>query len=196
MVFPSGKQEKTKRHLDMENFHELLINRRSIRRYTSEPVDADQVRMIMEAALMSPSSKSVRPWQFVVVDDKEMLERLSHCKPNYATSIASAPLAIVVTADITKSDAWIEDASIAAVFMQLQAADFGLGSCWVEIRERFREDGEPAEEYVREVLGIPEQFAVLCVITIGHKDEERKPINPEKLLWEKVHIGSWKQGAE
>lgn len=180
----------------MENFHELLINRRSIRRYTSEPVDADQVRLIMEAALMSPSSKSVRPWQFVVVEDKEMLERLSHCKSNYATSIASAPLAIVVTADITKSDAWIEDASIAAVFMQLQAADFGLGSCWVEIRERFREDGEPAEEYVRDVLGIPEQFAVLCVITIGHKDEERKPINPEKLLWEKVHIGSWKQGAE
>ena len=180
----------------MENFHELLFNRRTIRRYTQQPVDPDQVRLIMEAALMSPSSKSVRPWQFVVVEDKEMLERLSHCKPNYATSIASAPLAIVVTADITKSDAWIEDASIAAMLMQLQAQDFGLGSCWVEIRERFREDGVPAEEYVREVLGIPEQFAVLCVITIGHKDEERKPINPEKLLWEKVHIGSWRQGEE
>lgn len=180
----------------MENFHELLINRRSIRRYTTEPVDADQVRMILEAALMSPSSKSVRPWQFIVVEDKEMLEKLSHCKPNYATSIASAPLAVVVTADTTRSDAWIEDASIAAVFMQLQAQDFGLGSCWVEVRERFGADGLPAEEYVREALGIPEQFSVLCIVTIGHKDEERKPINPEKLLWEKVHIGCWKQDAE
>lgn len=180
----------------MENFHELLINRRSIRRYTTEPVDADQVRMILEAALMSPSSKSVRPWQFIVVEDKEMLEKLSNCKPNYATSIASAPLAVVVTADTTRSDAWIEDASIAAVFMQLQAQDFGLGSCWVEVRERFGADGLPAEEYVREALGIPEQFSVLCIVTIGHKDEERKPINPEKLLWEKVHIGCWKQDAE
>jgi len=180
----------------MGNFHELLINRRSIRRYAPEPVDPDQVRQIIEAALMSPSSKSVRPWQFVVVEDKEMLEKLSHCKANYATSIASAPLAVVVTADTTRSDAWIEDASIAAVFMQLQAQDFGLGSCWVEVRERFGADGLPAEEYVREALGIPEQFSVLCIITIGHKDEERKPINPEKLLWEKVHVGSWRQGAE
>lgn len=175
----------------MENFHELLINRRSIRRYTSEPVNADQVRMIIEAALMAPSSKSVRPWQFIVTEDREMLQKLSECKPNYATSLATAPLAIVVTADTTRSDVWVEDAAIAAAFMQLQAADFGLGSCWVEIRERFRADGETAEEYVRELMGIPEHFAVLCVITVGHKDEERKPINPEKLLWEKVHIDKW-----
>lgn len=179
----------------MENFHDLLINRRSIRRYTSEPVDADQVRLILEAALMAPSSKSVRPWQFIVVEDKEMLEKLSHCKANYATSLASAPLAIVVTADTTRSDVWVEDASIAAVLMQLQACDFGLGSCWVEVRERFGADGVPAEEYVREALGIPEHFAVPCIITVGHKDEERKPINTEKLLWEKVHIGCWKDNA-
>lgn len=180
----------------MENFHELLINRRSIRRYTPQQVDPDDVRLIIEAALMSPSSKSVRPWQFVVVEDKEMLEKLSQCKSNYATSIASAPLAIVVTADITRSDAWIEDASIAAMLMQLQAQDLGLGSCWIQVRERFREDGMPSEEYVREALGIPEEFAVLCILTVGYKDEERKPINSEKLLWEKVHIGSWKPTVE
>lgn len=145
---------------------------------------------------MSPSSKSVRPWQFVVVEDKAMLEKLSHCKSNYATSIATAPLAIVVTADTTKSDAWIEDASIAAMLMQLQAEDFGLGSCWVEVRERFGDDGVPAEEYVREALNIPEEYGVLCIVSIGHKDEQRKPINPDKLLWEKVHIGSWKSNAD
>jgi nitroreductase len=180
----------------MENFHELLINRRSIRRYTPQPIDSEQVKEILEAALMSPSSKSVRPWQFVVVEDKAMLEKLSHCKSNYATSISSAPLAIVVTADTTKSDAWIEDASIAAMLMQLQAEDFGLGSCWVEVRERFGDDGVPAEEYVREALGIPEEFGVLCIISIGYKDEQRKPINPDKLLWEKVHVGRWNNSAE
>ena len=180
----------------MENFHELLINRRSIRRYTDQPVDPEQVRLILEAALMSPSSKSVRPWQFVVVEDKEMLEKLSQCKANYATSIASAPLAIVVTADTPRSDIWAEDASIAAILMQLQAADCGLGSCWVEVYQRFTADGIPSDEYVREQLGIPEEFGVLCIITIGHKDEERKPVNTDKLQWEKVHIGSWKTGAE
>lgn len=180
----------------MENFHDLLINRRSIRRYTDQPIDAEQVRLILEAALMGPSSKSVRPWQFVVVEDREMLNKLAECKDNYAVALNTAPLAVVVTADTTRSDVWVEDASIAAILMQLQAADLGLGSCWIEVRERFRPDGEPSEEYVRELLGIPEHFGVPCIITFGYKDEERRPINPEKLLWEKVHIGRWQQSQE
>lgn len=179
----------------MENFNSLLLNRRSIRKYTDEPISPADVRLILEAALTSPSSKSVRPWQFVVIEDREMLEKLGECKPQYATSIARAPLAVVVTADMTKSDAWIEDASIAAILMQLQAEDLGLGSCWVEVRGRFRPDDEPAEDYVRELLGIPEEFGVLCIVSFGHKAEERKPIDPEKLLWEKVHIGKWKGTA-
>lgn len=177
----------------MENFHELLINRRSIRKYTDEKVDAQDVKLILEAALTAPSSKSGRSWQFVVVEDREMLEHLGQCKPNYATSIAKAPLAVVVTAGMTKSEAWIEDASVAATFMMLQAAELGLGSCWVEVRDRYRDDGEPSEEYVREALGIPEEFGVLCILSIGHKDEQRRPIDPEKLQWEKVHIGKWRQ---
>ena len=73
----------------MENFHDLLINRRSIRKYTDEPVNPDDVRLILEAGLMAPSSKSGRSWQFVVVEDKEMLERLGNCKPSYATMALS-----------------------------------------------------------------------------------------------------------
>lgn len=176
----------------METFHDLFFQRRSIRKYTSEPVDANDARLILEAALTAPTSKSGRSWQFVVVEDKEMLARLSECKPNYATSIKDCPLAVVVVADMTKSEAWIEDASVAAAFMTMQAQALGLSSCWVEVRDRFREDGQPAEEYVRELLGIPEQFGVLCVLTIGHKNEERRPIDPAKLQWEKVHIGSWR----
>ena len=177
----------------MENFHDLLLNRRSIRKYTDEPVDPQDLKLILEAALTAPSSKSGRSWQFVVVEDKEMLERLSQCKPNSATSIAGAPVAVVVTSDMTKSEAWIEDASVAASFMMLQAADLGLGSCWVEVRDRYREDGEASEDYVREALGIPEEFGVLCILTLGHKNEQRRPIDPEKLQWEKVHLGTWRK---
>ena len=177
----------------MENLHDLLINRRSIRKYTDEPVDPDHVRLILEAALMAPTSKNARSWQFVVVEDKDTLQALGQCKPSYATSIANAPLAVVVCADMTKSEAWIEDASVAASFMMLQAADLGLGSCWVEVRDRYRDDGEPSEEYVRSLLGIPEENSVVCILSIGHKDEQRRPIDTAKLLWEKVHIDRWKK---
>lgn len=174
-----------------KNFSELLLNRRSIRKYTDQPLDPDQVRLILQAALTAPSSKSVRPWQFVVVEDRETIEKLKELKPQYAMSLTNAPLAIVVCADTTKSDLWAEDSAIAAVLMQLQAAAFGLGSCWVEVHNRFRGDGEPSEEYVQKLLGIPEEMGVLCVITVGYKNEPRKPMDPEKLLWEKVHLGKW-----
>lgn len=176
----------------MKDFHDLLINRHSIRKYTDQAVNPEDVKLILEAGLMAPTSKSLRPWRFIVVEDKQMLENLSKCKPNYAASIASAPLAIVVVGEVTKSDAWIEDASIAAVFMQLQAADLGLGSCWVEVRDRYRADGEPADDYVRDLLGIPDEFSVLCIVSVGYKNEERRPIDPEKLQWEKVHVEKWR----
>ncbi len=175
----------------MNSFHDLVINRRSIRKYTDQPIDPDHVKLILEAGLMAPTSKSSRSWQFIVVEDKDMLERLGQCKPRYANSIARAPLAIVVAADSEKSDAWIEDASVAAAFMQLQIADLGLGSCWVHVRDRYGDAGESAEEYVQEALGIPETISVLCILSVGHKDEDRKPLDPEKVLWENVHIGKW-----
>lgn len=73
-----------------------------------------------------------------------------------------------------------QDASIAAILMQLQAADLGLGSCWIQVRGRFGAMDEPAEDFVRETLGIPEEMGVLCILSIGHKDEERKPFDEEK----------------
>lgn len=175
----------------METFHDLLIRRHSIRRYTDEAVDAEDVRTILEAALLAPTSKNGRPWHFIAVDDKNMLERLSECKPAGAVPLKNCVLAVVVAADPTRSDAWIEDASIAAAFMHLQAEALGLGSCWVQIRGRFTADGIPSEEIVQELLGMPDTMAVECIVTFGHKNEERRPVDTSKLLWEKVHVGKW-----
>lgn len=175
----------------MKSFHDLITGRRSIRRYTAEPVDADDVRLILEAALMAPTSKSTRSWQFVCIDDRDTLARLSDCKPAGALPIRNCPLAIVVTADPAKTDPWIEDASIAATYMQLQAADLGLGTCWIQVHGRTTADGTPSDEFVTSLLGMPDTLPVLCVITIGHPDEERKPQNTDRLSWESVHIGHW-----
>lgn len=176
----------------MESVHDLFLRRHSIRRYTAEPVSPDDVKTILEAGLLAPSSKSGRPWQFVVVEDKDMLEHLSKCKPAYAASIKNAPLAIVVCASPAKSDCFIEDASVASTMMLIQAAALGLGACWVEVRNRYRENDESAEEYVQQSLGIPFDLPIISIITVGHPDEERRPVDPSKLLWEKVHIGSFR----
>lgn len=173
------------------NFHDLLVERRSIRRYTSEKIDPEQVKLILEAGLLAPTSKSARAWQFVVVEEPEMLQRLAACKPMGAAPIERCPLAVVVAVDSTATEPWVEDASVAASYMQLQAADLGLGSCWIQIHGRFTADNIPSEEYVQELLGIPETCPVVCILTFGHKDEQRKPQDVEKLRWENVHIGKF-----
>ncbi len=176
----------------MDKLNQLFIERHSIRRYTDQPVDADDVRLILQAALLSPSSKSKRPWQFVVVENRSTLDRLAACKDFGTKPIATCAFAVVVAVDAAQSDCFIEDASIAAAFMQLQATELGLGACWIQVRNRFTADGTPAEDIVRETLGIPENLTVECIVTVGHKDEQRRPVDPDKLLWEKVHIESWK----
>lgn len=177
--------------MDIE-FHQLLFNRHSIRKYKDEALDAEAVKQILEAGLLSPSSKSSRPWQFVVVEDKDTLVELSKCKPAGAQPIANAAVAIIICADPEKSDVFIEDCSVAASFMQLQAAALGIGSCWIQIRDRYNGNGEPAQNLIKEILNIPDFLQVVQVVTFGISDENRRPVDPAKLLWEKVHIGAWK----
>lgn len=175
----------------MEKFSELIQNRRSMRKFTDEELTQEEVVALLKAALMSPTSKRSNSWQFIAVDDKEVLKELSHCKEQAASFIADAALAIVVTADPLASDVWIEDASIASIMLQLQAEDLGLGSCWVQIRERFTATSMPSDEFVRGVLDIPLQLQVLSIIAIGHKGMERKPFSEDNLQWEKIHINKF-----
>jgi nitroreductase len=177
----------------MNSFHDLILNRRSIRRYTDEEIAADDVKVIMQAALMAPTSKNGRPWQFVIVEDSARLEALSKCKEAGAMPIAKAPLAIVVAVDVEASDPWIEDATIAGTYIQLQAQDLGYGTCWIQIRGRYTDRDLESETYVQNVLGMPDTILPIAIITLGRPAEEKKPQNLEKLLWEKVHINEWKE---
>lgn len=175
------------------NFNSLLFSRHSIRKYTEEPLDPAKVKQIFEAALLSPSSKSARPWQFIAVEDREMLTELGKCKKIGAISFKTAQLAIVVCADPAKSDVFVEDCSVATNMMHLQAAALGIGSCWVQIHNRYSEDGEPAQNLVKALLNIPDELQVVSILTLGISAENRKPVDPDKLLWEKVHIGSFSE---
>ena len=175
----------------MDSFSELITKRRSMRKFTDEELTQEQVVSLMKAALMAPTSKRSNAWQFVVVDDKELLKKLSLCKEQSAQFIADAALAIVVAADPLASDVWIEDAAIASIYIQLQAEDLGLGSCWVQVRERFTASGIPSNDYVHEVLDMPLQLQVLSIIAVGHKGMERKPFDESHLQWEKIHLNKY-----
>ena len=172
----------------MKNFLELLKSRRTCRRFTDESVNKESIEYILEAARLSPSGHRIRPWDFIVVEDKETLKALSVSKASGASLIEGAAVAIVVAADITKTDVWVEDCSIATIIMQLAAEELGLGSCWVQIRMRKDAEGNDATENVKRILNLPEHYSVLSILALGHKEKESKPFDEEKLLWEKVHF--------
>lgn len=170
---------------------ELLRQRRSIRKFTSEKVSVEAVETLKEAALRAPASRSINPWEFIVVDDPELLQKLSLSKQHGSEFLARAPLAIVVCADETKSDVWVEDCSIAAILIQCTAVSLGLGSCWAQIRNRKHDARMSAEGYLQELLGLPPSIKVECVIGIGHPAERPGPLPVEKLQRDKIRHNRW-----
>ena len=172
-------------------FLSLIRQRRSIRKYQSQPVEDEKLSLLVEAALRSPSSMGNNPWEFVIVTDPTMLERLSKAKPHGATFLRNAPLAMVVCADPGKSSVWIEDASIAAIFIQLTAESLDLGSCWIQIRDRMHAEDTTAESYIAELLDIPKHLKVEAMVAIGHPGEKKAPHTKETLQVEKVFYGSY-----
>lgn len=170
---------------------ELLRKRRSIRKFTTEKIAPKTIETIVEAALLAPSSRGYKPWEFVVVDNPETLAILSGAKVHGSEFLKDAPLAIVVCADSTKSDVWIEDCSITSIIIQLTAFSLGLGSCWVQIRNRPHDGEQTAEAYVKEQLGIPNHIHVESILAIGHPAEKKSPLAKDALQFEKIRNNRW-----
>ncbi len=170
---------------------DILKSRRSIRKFQNKEVEKEKIDVILKSALLSPSSRSIRPWQFIAVTDADLIRQLSLCREPASRFLSGAPLAIVVLADKGSSDVWIEDSSIAATIIQLAVQDLDLGSCWIQVRERFHTEQETAGDYIREVLEIPEQYCVECMIAIGYPAEEKKPYDESTLLYQKLHYNKF-----
>lgn len=166
----------------MDSFEELCRSRRSVRQYKAQPVEQEKIDYMLRCALMSPSSKRTNPWEFVVVRDEAKLRAMEGCRTYGSGMFKTAMAAIVVALDTSLSDTWMADGAIAAEHLLLAAEEQGLGACWCQVYRR-----EGAEELIRSLCGIPDDRTVLCVISIGYKDEERKPYDPAKLLYGKVH---------
>ncbi|MBN2636992.1 MAG: nitroreductase family protein [Prolixibacteraceae bacterium] len=165
---------------------EILRKRRSIRKYTDQKIEQEKIVLLKEAVLRSPTSKNLNPWEFIFVDDLKTIAQLKNCKPHGANPLATAPLAVVVCADETINDAWVEDCSIASILLQLTAQSIGLGSCWIHIHNRMHSDEVTSERYIQQLLNIPEKFRVLCIISIGYPAKLREGKPMEELQFEKI----------
>ena len=140
----------------------------------------------MEAALRSPSSRGINPWRFLFVTDRALQEELSRAKGSGSSFLKGASLCVVVCAAQGESDVWVEDCSIATIILQLAGQSLGLGSCWVQIRKRMHSSSISSEDYIKRVLGLPENYRVESMIAFGYPDEDKIPVPKELLEYEKI----------
>lgn len=170
---------------------EMIRNRRSVRKYRKGKIEEETLKKVLEAGLLAPSGRNRQPWEFIVVRDPERLRQLSECRAGGAAGmLAGAAAAIVVTADPSKTDVWTEDCSNAMMLMHLTADAMGLGSCWIQGRLREAPDGRTTEEYVREILGYPEDFRLEAILSLGLPEVHPKGKTVTEESEKKVH---WEQ---
>ena len=165
---------------------DILRNRRSIRKYKDQEIEKDKIEQLKEAALRSPSSRGINPWRFIFVTGRAKLEELSKAKQSGSSFLKEARLGVVVCAAGGESDVWVEDCSIAAIILQLAGCSLDLGSCWIQIRNRMHSSGQTSEDYIKQVLGLPQNLVVECMIAFGYPDEDKEPVSNEQLEYEKI----------
>lgn len=166
-----------------------LGRRRSLRHYSGEPIPAPLLDRVIEAGLRSASGRGRRPWELVVVSDRDTLTALARCRDHGAAMLAEAAAAVVVLGDPTLADTWVEDCSIVMANMHLEAAASGVGSCWIQGRMRQAADGRSTQDFVAELLGIPEPYQIEAILSLGMPSEPATSRPLDENLRAKVHEG-------
>lgn len=173
-------------------FLDMLKKRRSIRQYTEEVITGEQLQMVINAGLLSPSSRSIRPWELIVVQNKDTLQKMSECRAGSAKMLANASAAVVVIADAEKSDVWTEDCSIVMSNMHLMADSIGLGSCWIQGRLRETPNGQSTEDYLRKLLDYPEGMHLEAILSLGIPAVHPEGHSPDEIPENKVHYENYR----
>jgi nitroreductase len=154
-----------------------------VRRFDGRKVPHEVIEGILGLALAAPSSKNTRSTRYMVVEEPQMLERISRMRDFGSAFLAEAPCAVLVLGDTAATDLWVDNAAIAATYLQRAAEEAGLGSCWVHVngRPRLREEpeGATAEDYLREFLPIAPEHKPLCFIALGYPADTPKPHTPK-----------------
>lgn len=168
------------------NVFDAIRTRRSIRKFTPEPVSPDQVRILLQAAMMAPSAGNAQPWQFVVVTDRAILDRIPDIHP-YAAMSREASVGILVCGDLAREKYrgfWVQDCAAAVQNLLLAAHGLGLGAVWTGIHP-----DQEREARFRELFRLPAAVVPLAFIPIGHPDQ--KLPTPERFDPSRVHHDTW-----
>jgi len=166
---------------------QMLQNRKSIRKYTDEAIPEESLTKILQAGLLSASSRSICPWEFIVVRNKETLVKMADCRLGAAEMLKGAACAIVAVGNGEKSDVWVEDCSIAMANMHLMADSLGLGSCWIQGRLRQAKDGSSTEEFLRNILHYNEEYKLEAILSLGMIETHPAGYQLNELKQEKIH---------
>lgn len=161
---------------------QAMLARRSIRRYTPEPVSEADIRRLLEAAMAAPSASNRQPWHFIVVTERETLDALARAHP-YGKMLSEATLCIAVCGE-PENAYWVQDCAAATENILVAAVEMGLGSVWLGVHPR-----SDREHAVRDVLGMPPHYSPLCLISLGHPAEEKEPRTQYRE--DRVHREHW-----
>ena len=166
---------------------DVMLKRRSVRKYTDEEIPNEKMNKIIQAGLLAPTSRNLKPCNFLVIENKETLKKISKSKAFGASFVKDANKAIAVIANSKVSDTWIEDSSIALAFMHLMAAEQDVGSCWIQIHLRKSKLGKSSEDLVRDILGIDDYFRIVGILALGIEDGHMEAYSLDDIDKEKVH---------
>ncbi|EPR44747.1 nitroreductase [Desulfovibrio sp. X2] len=165
---------------------DALHTRRSIRKFTADPVAPEDIRTMLEAAMMAPSAGNAQPWQFILVDDRSLLSKVPSFSP-YAAMAAHAPLGVLVCGDLSLEKYpgyWVQDCSAAMQNLLLAAHGLGYGAVWTGVT--------PMPDRIRgfrELLSLPPHVIPLGFAVVGRPDQQ--PKQPERFDLAKVHSNGW-----
>ena len=169
----------------------ILNSRRSVRKFSPVKVEREKLERVAAMALQAPSSRNTRSTRLLIVEQKELLEKLSKMRDYGSAFMKDAAAAIVVMGDKEASDLWLDNCAITATILQLAIVDEGLASCWVHVNNRpclkDEPEGAKADDYLREVLDLPENYGILCAVALGYSDFQPAPLPPyegeERIMW-------------
>lgn len=168
------------------NLTELIIKRRSIRKYSLQKVEREKIETILQAAMYAPSAVNKQPWNFIVAEDKEIMKRIMEVHPN-SRMLESASHVILVCGDEKRqhdTGYWIADCAAATQNILLAATSLDLGSCWIGVFPR-----EARMKAISEIFNLPAHIQPFALISLGYPDEIKE--TPERYDPEKIFLNSW-----
>lgn len=174
------------------NLEELILSRRTIRKYTDEEIDQKELENLLMYASMGPSKSNSHPVEFVLVKDQEKLDVFAGLTRFSTAYMAQAPQVLAIVANKRVGNHWIEEAAITASYLTLLLEDAGWTSAWVNVRDLEEKEGKRPEDEVKKALGLPDSYGVLALMPFGKKDErvrKRKPFD----VSEKLHIENFSE---